>query len=81
MAGFDLEVDLDFTVDLGCVAGLDFLEAIRLALSTRLPTPRPSRALCVGVEVAPEMCFSAGGASVGGLAGFESATSVVATFS
>ena len=35
--------------------------ARRFALSTRLPTPRPSRAACVGVEVEPESFFSGWG--------------------
>ena len=62
---------------------LDFGRGLvnRFARSTRLPTPRPSRALCVGVLVAPLIRFSGrdvSAAGVGFLAGFES--SVVADF-
>lgn len=71
--GAEPPVDLDFEVfPAGFLAvgleGVVFLELLpspvsrrcRRAASTRFPTPRPSRASWVGVEVDPEIFFSGG---------------------
>ena len=62
-AGFFPEVDAFFDAVVFFVADLpesDFPDSRRWrrTASTRLPTPRPSRASCVGVEVDPEIFFS-----------------------
>ena len=71
--GFDFEVlPADFFAGVfSAVVSPDLRPApvsrrCRRAASTRLPTPRPSRASWVGVEVEPEIFFSGGSGEVSG---------------